>query len=48
MLIIICLWWIGMQLCAPTWYYVLLGISAVVKILSYGIDMYKKGAKLEE
>lgn len=48
MLIIICLWWIGIQLYAPTWYYALLGICAAVKILSYGIDMYKKGEKSEE
>ena len=45
MLLVICLWWIGIQLSAPTWFYVLLGISAFVKLISYGIDMYNKGEK---
>ena len=43
MLVIICLWWVGIQLSAPTWFYVLLGISAFAKLISYGIDMYNKG-----
>ena len=45
MLAIIFLWWIGIQLSAPTWFYVLLGISAFAKLISYGIDMYNKGKK---
>ena len=48
MLVIICLWWIGYQLSAPTWFYVLLGISAFVKLISYGVDMYNKGKKSGE
>ena len=43
MLAIICLWWIGHQLSAPTWFYVLLGINIFLKIMSFGIDMYNKG-----
>lgn len=43
MLAIICLWWVGIQLGAPSWFYMLLGISIFIKIISYGIDMYNKG-----
>ena len=43
MLAIICLWWVGIQLSAPSWFYILLAISIVIKIFSYGIDMYNKG-----
>ena len=43
MLAIICLWWIGYQLSAPTWFYVLLGINIFLKIMSFGINMYNKG-----
>ena len=45
MLLVICLWWIGIQLSAPTWFYVLLGISASVKLILYGANMYNKGKK---
>lgn len=45
MLLVICLWWIGIQLSAPTWFYVLLGINIFLKIMSFGIDMYNKGKK---
>ena len=30
---------------APTWFYAILGISAFVKLISYGVDMYNKGKK---
>lgn len=43
MFIIICMWWVGIQLSAPLWFYILLGISLFIKIFSYGIDMYNKG-----
>lgn len=43
MLTIFCIWWIGTQLQAPAWFYVALAISAFIKLISYGIDMYKKG-----
>ena len=45
MLVIICLLLVGIQLSAPTWFYVLLGISAFVKLISYGVDMYNKWKK---
>ena len=37
--------WIGLKLNAPAWFYVLCVVSAIIKMLSYGIDMYKKGQK---
>ena len=36
-LVIICLWWIGTQLSAPTWFYVFLGISAFANICDLDI-----------
>ena len=48
MLVIICLWYIGIQLSVSTWFYVLLGIIAFAKLISYGIDMYNKGKKSGE
>jgi hypothetical protein len=45
MLIIPCLIWIGNALEAPAWYYALLIITLVIKIISYGLDMYNKGKK---
>lgn len=45
MFTIICLAWVGMQLNAPTWYFTLLVIMAVLKIISFGLEMYNKGRK---
>lgn len=45
MISIICLTWIGMQLNASNWYFALLIIGAILKIFSFGWDMYKQGLK---
>ena len=39
------LWYIGVCLAAPTWYFVITGIGFAVKLLSFGLSMYKAGAK---
>ena len=33
MMTVICLWWIGCQLSAPVWYYILLGVGIVFRLL---------------
>ena len=43
MLCHICLFWIGMQLNAPSWYYWLMGISFVLNMISYGLRMFNRG-----
>lgn len=45
MVSIICLWWLGLKLCAPTWYFCLLGISASLYIIRFGVALYKAGQK---
>ncbi len=42
---ILLLWYIGLRLSVPTWYFVTLGISFVCKIISFGFQMYKLGAE---
>lgn len=42
---LIMLYWIGQQLFAPTWFWVLWGIACFTKVISFGWDMYKKGAE---
>lgn len=44
MCVLIMLLWIGKQLMAPTWYWVLWGWLCFYKILDFGFTMYKKGA----
>lgn len=36
MIIYICLGWIGMQLNAPVWYYVMLGIGVLINAIAFG------------
>ena len=43
MLVVVCLWWIGMQLQAPNWYFWSLGITVFVKVLNFLMDIYKLG-----
>ena len=43
MFIVICLFWIGMQLNAPVWYYILAGFAFFMQILSFGLKMFNKG-----
>ncbi len=42
MTIIACLIWVGVQLGAPTTFYILLGIAAVTKILAFGMKLGEK------
>ena len=42
---LILLWWCGLRLAAPVWYFVLLTLSIAVKVAKYGLDMYRIGAK---
>ena len=42
MIIIGLLVWIGVQLDAPTIFYVLLGINAMIKILAFGVKLGEK------
>lgn len=37
--------WIGLKLNAPTWFYLLCGVLIILKAISFGIEMYKKGKK---
>ena len=48
MISLICLWWIGCQLSAPTWYYTLLGFGLVIKLLDLGIKLGKSSKKSED
>lgn len=43
MLAIICLWWIGIQLSAPVWFYAILAISAISRMISFGMKMFQLG-----
>ena len=45
MITIICVWWLGMQNQDPTWFYVLLGIAAVLKWCSAIISAAEKSNK---
>ena len=42
MIIIGLLVWVGVRLDAPTIYYILLGIDAMVKILAFGVKLGEK------
>lgn len=43
MLSAICLMWIGLQLNAPAWYYVILVIVFIISFINFGRGMYKAG-----
>lgn len=45
MINLICLFWIGMQLNAPGWYFGLLIFGLLLNILNFGLKMYKAGGK---
>lgn len=47
MISFILLWWIGMQLSAPVWYFALLCVSIFIQVLNFGMKMYKAGAGKE-
>lgn len=42
MIYIACLIWIGVRLGAPTWFYILLGLAALCRILNFGIKLGEK------
>lgn len=39
------LWWIGTKLEAPTLYYALVEFLMIVKVITFGVECYKKGAE---
>lgn len=41
MLADILLLWIGVQLDAPTWFYILLGVRFVINLVNFGIKLGK-------
>ena len=43
MFVYIILLWILINMSAPVWTYVLLGIAAFITILKFGIDLARKG-----
>lgn len=45
MITYICLYWVGLALGAPAWYNTLLFVGVFIKILNYGMTMYKVGKK---
>lgn len=40
----ILLFWIGLQLSAPTWFWWLIGIKFAIEIIQFGVKMYKAGS----
>lgn len=44
MLTNILLVWIGMQLKAPTWYYILVGVKFSIKLIRFVVAIYEAGA----
>ena len=42
MIIIVLLVWVGVRLEAPTAFYILLGIDAMIKILAFGVKLGEK------
>lgn len=45
MISLICLFWIGLRLNAPTWYFGLLIFGMVLSVLNFGLRMYRAGGK---
>ena len=43
MITYICLAWLGVTLSAPTWYFTVLIIGFIIKMIKYGIEMYNEG-----
>lgn len=43
----ILLFWVGLQMTAPTWYWWVLGIGMFINVLSFGLNMYKSGRDKE-
>ena len=43
MFYLILLFWVGLQLNAPVWYWVLLGALALLASVQFGWKLYKKG-----
>lgn len=45
MLIAFMLFWVGLTLSAPTWYWWCFGLFVFFNIVKFGFDMYKAGSK---
>lgn len=45
MIYLVCLLWIGFKLHAPGWYFGLLIFAGLLNLVSYGLKMYRIGAK---
>lgn len=43
MLYLAMMFWVGLTLNAPTWYWWVWGVSLFIKIIQYGYSMYKQG-----
>lgn len=43
MIVYALLFWVGIQLNAPIWYNVLVGIGVFFSTLDFGLKMYRKG-----
>lgn len=43
MLGIICLWWVGIRLTAPAWYFWLLGIAGVLAFAKFAVSVFNAG-----
>lgn len=41
MISFICLWWVGLRLQAPAWYFGLLGFGIFIRLLDIGIKLGK-------
>lgn len=47
MFAIVCLFWVGLKLSAPTWYFVILFVWAFMKLIEALVKAYKEGSKLK-
>lgn len=39
---VVCLWYLGTQVGAPAWYFVLLAVSVACRLVEFGINIAKK------
>ena len=48
MVVYILLVYLGFLIGVPNWFYWICGIMALLNVISYGVNMYKKGGKKNE
>lgn len=41
----ICLIYLGVKCGAPLWYYILISAGLAIKLINFGCELYKAGAK---